>query len=274
MSNVNEVTQKQISIPSPYVPLFFNNQPSNPQTQKSQQPQVFRFKEQNSLSEQIQKHKKSKSFDSNLNKEIQQKQLFCNVSTNNGQTYYNSKDSQCLSSKSNYLVPIEQEILRITKPLQKGVLIFKRFNSTKPNMTKMEFDPFTCQNPNVCGYCPRMMTLSQNLDKIEFKNQMRVNQVDSLLQLDQIMRVIIPKTIQQSIQIKKQISNRYILSQEERIVCGIVYWPMSIITQNDGRIELLFDSEEVLEQWQTGLIFLKDNIKTLQIINKKLKKQM
>ncbi|CAD8098718.1 unnamed protein product [Paramecium sonneborni] len=273
MTNCNEVTQKQISIPSPYMPLFFNNQPSNPQTQKSQQPQVFKFKEQNSLSEQIQKHKKSKSFDSTANKEIQQRQLFCNISTNNGQTQsYNSKDSQYLSNKSNHLVPIEQEILRITKPLQKGVLIYKRFSSTKPNLTKMEFDPFTCQNPNICGYCPRIIALSQNFNKIEFKNQMKINQVDSFLQLDQIMRVIIPKTIQQSIQIKKQIQNRFILSQEERIVCGIVYWPMSIITQNDGRIELLFDNEEILEQWQTSLIFLKDNIKTLQIINKKLKK--
>ncbi|CAD8099322.1 unnamed protein product [Paramecium sonneborni] len=272
MTNCNEVTQKQISIPSPYMPLFFNNQPNNPQTQKSQQPQVFKFKEQNSLSEQISKHKKSKSFDSTANKDIQQKQLFCNISANNGQTYYNSKDSQYLSTKSNLLIPIEQEILKITKPLLKGVLIYKRFTSTKPNLTKMEFDPFTCQNPNICGYCPRIIALSQNFDKIEFKNQMRINQVDSSLQLDQIMRVIIPKTIQQSIQIKKQIQNRYILSQEERIFCSIVYWPMSIITQNEGRIELLFDNEEILESWQTSLIFLKDNIKTLQIINKKLKK--
>jgi hypothetical protein len=52
------------------------------------------------------------------------------------------------------------------KPLQKGVQIYKRFTTTKPNLTKSEFDPFTCQNPSLCGYGPRIIALSPTFDKI------------------------------------------------------------------------------------------------------------
>lgn len=70
---------------------------------------------------------------------------------------------------------------------------------------------------------------------------------------------------------KRKLGERLILTAEEKAILGIKYWPLSIITQNDGRIELLFDTEDLMEQWQIGLVFLKDNLKTLQHIAKKMK---
>ncbi|CAK76992.1 unnamed protein product (macronuclear) [Paramecium tetraurelia] len=260
--NQIEINQKYKKMPSSNGSLFFSNQVSIPSsTQKNKNEQFFKSKD--SLSEKLSKQKKSKSFDSTSNKE-QLKSFIANSSTNNGQT----KEIQKVQNTINQLTPIEQEILKILKPLQKGQQIYKRFSTTKPNLTKQEFDPFTCSNPANCGFCPRIICLSKNLDSIEFKNQMR--QVDATIKLEEIMRAMIPSTIQQSISIKKQIQCKYILSKQESAVCKILFWPMSLITQNDGRIELLFSNEQVLEQWQANLLFLKDNIKTLQSINKKL----
>ncbi|CAD8068878.1 unnamed protein product [Paramecium primaurelia] len=262
--NQIEINSKQNRIPSQNGSLFFSNQVSIPSSNQKNKNDQF-FKSKDSLSEKLSKQKKSKSFDSTSNKE-QLKSFITNTSTNNGQ----SKEIQKVQNTINQLIPIEQEILKILKPLQKGQQIYKRFSTSKPNLTKQEFDPFTCQNPANCGFCPRIICLSKNLDSIEFKNQMRVNQVDATIKLDEIMRAMIPSPIQQSIQVKKQIQCKYILSKQESAVSKILFWPMSLITQNDGRIELLFSSEQVLEQWQANLLFLKDNIKTLQTINKKI----
>ncbi|CAD8091795.1 unnamed protein product [Paramecium sonneborni] len=264
--NEIEPIKRQIQIPFSNGSLFFSNQDQTSiSSQKNQIDQISKLKDKTTLSEKLSKQKKSKSFDSTSNKE-QLKQFTGNTSTNNG----HSKEIQQVQNTINLLIPIEQEILRILKPLLKGQQIYKRFSSTKPNIKKQEFDPFSCQNPANYGFCPRIICLAKNFECIEFKNQMKINQVDTYIKLDEIMRTMIPSPIQQCIQVKKQIQCKYILSKQESTVQKISFWPMFLITQNDGRIELLFNSESVLEQWQANFLFLKNNIKTLQIINKKL----
>ncbi|KAM3145470.1 hypothetical protein pb186bvf_002514 [Paramecium bursaria] len=239
------------------IPQFFNQQ-NNPQTMKNQKPLLFQFNSSNPNSEQVIKHTKSKSFDYTSNKEIQQKRLFMNQETKNDKS-------------DHHLLPLENEILKLVRPLTQGLLVHKKFSS-KPTLTRQEFNPLQQSNPQVCGYGQRLIQLSINLDKIEFKNQMKLNSVDSFIPLDQIMRTNISKQILNLMQVKRRIKDKLILSPEEKQILQISHWPLTIVTQQDGKTELLFENEDQLEQWYSGLQFLKDNIKTLQITCRKLRK--
>ncbi|CAD8107558.1 unnamed protein product [Paramecium sonneborni] len=136
----------------------------------------------------------------------------------------------------------------LKKSLTKGTLLLKKF-SNKPS--KREFDVFLHQNPTQLGYGLRMAQLTQ--DRIEFRNQLKPQIIDSSLPLSQILRVIIPKQIQGYL--KRRPSK---IQEKENNVPTLSYWPMQILTFNHGQIDLLFHSQDHMMDWYNGLVNVKN----------------
>ncbi|CAD8198271.1 unnamed protein product [Paramecium octaurelia] len=130
----------------------------------------------------------------------------------------------------------------LKRSLTKGTLLLKKF-SNKPS--KREFDVFQHQNPTQLGYGLRMAQLSQ--DRIEFRNQLKPQIIDSSLPLSQILRVIIPKQIQGYL--KKKPSK---MQDKENNVPILSYWPLQILTLNQGSIDLLFHTQDHMMDWYNG----------------------
>ncbi|CAD8096747.1 unnamed protein product [Paramecium primaurelia] len=130
----------------------------------------------------------------------------------------------------------------LKKSLTKGTLLLKKF-SNKPS--KREFDVFQHQNPTQLGYGLRMAQLTQ--DRIEFRNQLKPQLIDSSLPLSQIIRVIIPKQVQGYL---KRKPNK--IQEKENNVPSLSYWPMQILTLNQGQIDLLFHSQDHMMDWYNG----------------------
>ncbi|CAD8108051.1 unnamed protein product [Paramecium sonneborni] len=173
--------------------------------------------------------------------EEQQQNNNCHIRQHHhSKTIFSHKHSTALSpqmSKSQF-----NKETTLKKSLTKGTLLLKKFSN---KTSKREFDVFQHQNPTQLGYGLRMAQLTQ--DRIEFRNQLKPQIIDSSLLLSQILRVIIPKQIQGYL--KRRVTK---IKEKENNIPNLSYWPMQILTLNQGQIDLLFYSQDHMMDWYNG----------------------
>lgn len=190
--------------------------------------------------------------------------------------------------------PIEKNILDRLTPLLEGSELYKRF-SQRSSLKQEEFDPLDYKKnpPEACGFGIRMFKLSKCLTRIDVKHCLR-NGFDSAIQIDSILKVIVPQSTSAILKVQKRLGKGEIEFTEKSIKDGSYenmkergyldlkskafierasackWFPFSIALNQGGRIELIAKNYLIFKGWVNGVNCLLKNKKIVSKVKSRI----